>query len=300
MLKHLLSAGVSAALIVPSFAFALELAPLQATSSAPERATTSTSSGRTPSSDPQEANADYLLEIDGIKGESKSSSSPSLKPIEKGSPVRVPGVERDEIGITEEEQEANTDYLLEIDGVKGESTKGRVPGVEPDEIDLKNADDTSKKKGNVEYEWKVEEGESAPPPGVEPDELAVPDDAQPITPDFGILLGGSGGDGDDEEITPMEELILNGLKEEGAPAETLSLNYDKIKTTSTKTVKLFGFIPVDAEVTVEVDAKGEANVHYPWWAFLASGKDSDSLGEQIVTSLSNVLKNKQSQIESLQ
>lgn len=251
-------------------------APARATSSAPAREGAS-------SSDPQAAKTDVFLEIKGVDGESKEkggtedinigvgelqeSARPGVEPDEIDSkatdePSRTPGVEPDEIDYDEEQKAA--DYFMKFDTIEGESkdtkssaAKGNVPGVEPDEIDV-----------------------------------AIDEDPQPVMPDFGILLGGDTDDDDEEALTPMEELILNGLKEEGAPAETLSLNYEKIKTKVKDDVKLFGLFAMDLTVEVEVNQEGEATVDYPWWSFLVSGKEGDTLGEAIAQVLSNVFKTK--------
>lgn len=207
-------------------------------------------------------------EIDVMVNE--SSSAPARKgnvevnwKVEEGE--SAPGVEPDEIGVMEDPEEASTDYLLKLGGVDGESTKNTVPGVEPEEIDV----------------------------AVNP---------QPLTPDFSILLGGGSDSGESEALTEAQqsavaEILLQGMQEQGAPAETMSLNFEKIKTTSKQQVKLLGFIPVNVDVTVEVDAEGEAVVSYPWWGFLAAGKD-DSIGETILTALSTVLTTKHDTIKN--
>lgn len=289
------------ALLLPASSFALTVAPMRATtSSAPARAVASSSAmtitpipaepqeGTSIEPDeidvadpPQEGSTDYLLEIGGVEGESTkggtASSAAASQPkgnkgnvdfnwkVEEGE--SAPGVEPDEIDAQDDPQEASTDYLLKLGGVEGESTKGNVPGVEPDEID-------------------------------------VATDPEPLTPDFGILLGGGSSSGDDEEGLTEEqqsevaEILLQGLQEQGAPAETLSLNYEKIKTRATQLVKFLGFIPMTISATVEIDAEEQVKVKFPWWSFLVSGKDGDSLGQQIFTSLSNVLKTKHDTVKN--
>lgn len=176
----------------------------------------------------------------------------------------APGVEPDEIDAQADPQEAS-DMFLEIKGIEGESTKNQVPGVEPDEID-------------------------------------VAADPEPLTPDFGILLGGESEDDPEslteEQQTAVAEILLQGLQEEGAPTETLSLNYEKIKTTTKQSVKLLGIIPMEIEATVEIDAEEQVKVKFPWWSFLVSGKDSDALGQSIFTSLSNVLKTRHDTVKN--
>ncbi len=203
-------------------------------------------------------------------------------------------------------QEASTDYLLKLEGVKGESTKGAVPGVEPEEIDVME----EPQEASTDYLLKLEgvKGESTKGnvPGVEPDEIDVAVSPQPVMPDFGILLGGGASSDDDsageslanENRTKVEEILLQGMQAEGAPAESISLNYEKIKTKAKQTVKFLGFIPMDITATVEIDADAKVSVKYPWWSFLVSGKDGDSLGAQIFSSISNVLKTKHDTIKN--
>src|SRR3989344_4675203 len=184
--------------------------------------------------------------------------------VEEGESAAVPGVEPDEIDVADDgEQEGRTDALMEIDTIKGEDAEGT--SIEPDEIDAN-------------------------------------DNGEPITPNFSILLGG--GSGDDADDVPEEnraevaEILLEGMQADGMPTESVSLNFGKIKTTVKQTVKLFGFIPIAATATVEIDAEQQVKVKFPWWAFLASGKNKESLGQQVFTALSNVLKTKHDTIKN--
>lgn len=308
MQKALISVALAASIAMPAAAFAqTTAAPMRATaSSAPARAAVTASSAaptrvEAPSSEPQEASTDYLLKLGGVEGESTKGATP--------------GVEPDEIDVMvsdEETRGGNVEYEWKVE--EGE----KMEGVEPDEIDAameqaaegqtaSTESTRGTKKGNVEYEWKVEEGESAPPANTGFDRVDAPSDPQPITPDFSILLGGGGGGGSDDdegdELTEetrsaVADILLKGMQEEGAPSETLSLNFEKIKTTAKQSVKLFGFIPLSITATVEIDADGNAEVSYPWWSFLVGGKDGDSLGKSIVASLSNVLKTKHDTIKN--
>ncbi|MEQ1849739.1 MAG: hypothetical protein ABL890_04070 [Candidatus Peribacteraceae bacterium] len=237
-------------------------------SSAPARATTSAASSQSPVTDVKQA--------EGQDG---------------GVNTAVGDINGDSTGGTE----AGTDYLLKLGGVEGESEEGRAPGVEPDEIDNNITDEeAAKKKGKVDTTWKVEEGQKAAVPGAEPDEIDVMEEPEPVMPDFSILIGGGSPDVRDDETTnsPLEELILNGMKEEGVPVDQISLNYEEFKFTAKKTVKLFGFIPVSATATVEYDAESKAKVTFPWWTFFATGKDADSLIDQISAALTNVVRSK--------
>ena len=173
-------------------------------------------------------------------------------------------------------------------------------GNNPSQSDTVASPGTGEGKGKVEYDWKVEEGESAP--AIEPDEIDVADDSEPITPDFGILLGGGGGGIDDDEAeegrAAVADILLQGMQEAGMPAENVSLNFEKIKTKVSQPLKLFGIFPMSAAVTVEIDAEERVQVRFPWWAFLASGKQGDALGERVVSAISNVLKTKHDTIKN--
>jgi hypothetical protein len=176
----------------------------------------------------------------------------------------------------------------------------------------KEEEEKPKSSGNVEYEWKVEEGESAPAQGI--DEVKTQDGPQPVTPDFSILLGGGGseatggvsvaagdvnGDGlTDAKRAEIAEVLKQGMQEAGVPVESLSINFEKIQTTVKHKVHLFGFIPVMAQADIEIDAKSEVQVKFPWWSFLASGADGKVLGVEVMTQLSNVLKTKHDTVKN--
>lgn len=225
-----------------------------------------------------DAATDYYLKLGGVEGETTSAPAPATRTVE---PLRAetagtpdePGSAAVTGTVTTAPQEASVDAFLKIDGVEGEA-----------------------KKGNVEMQWKVEEGEkAAEAPGV----TDVAPDAQPLTPDFSILLGG--GSDEDEEAqegrAAAAEILLQGMQEAGAPAEQVSLNYEKIKTKLRQDLKLFGLIPVRASVEVEVDAEERVTVRFPWWAFLASGKQAD-LGERVFATLSDVLKTRHDAVKN--
>lgn len=181
---------------------------------------------------------------------------------------------------------ANTDVYLELDGVGGETSN--KPGVEPDEIDNKMTDeDAAKKKDNVEHNWKVEEGQKTP--SVEPDEIDVADEAEPTIPGFDILFSGyldHDDDGDtiptmDEEVElKVEKILLDEMQAKGVPVESITLNFAKIEMVRSEDLKLFGFIPVSASTTIEIDTAQNVIVSYPWWSFLATGKDEETVGKE--------------------
>jgi hypothetical protein len=170
------------------------------------------------------------------------------------------------------------------------------------EIDTIEGDTGEAKKGNVEYNWKVEEGEKGAVEGVGDVKANT---AQPITPDFSILLGG-GGSTDDAEFKGGVSVAagdVNGLTEEekeiflqavkmhaqvtsgkglenfahgvlvqNASMEEIALNFEKIKMSHRAQAKLLGFIPISIKEQVEVESEGETlgkvRVKMPWFNFL--------------------------------
>ncbi|MBI2048674.1 MAG: hypothetical protein HYT30_01990 [Parcubacteria group bacterium] len=287
------------------------------------------------------AASDYLLKLDGVKGETTSApatetttraDTTTVSPPATGATTGATQTSVGTIAAPTKPQEAGADMFLEIEGVKGESTGD------------------TKAKGSVEYEWKVEEGESAPvrPAVGDIDDGAA--DPQPLTPDFSILLGGgidddcddNGKDGTcddarksgepedcddaDKDGCPdgsqsaetehskdifvnnanptaaraaVADILLKGAQEEGAPVESLSLNFTKIEMKlHNQDAKLFGFIPVSIPATAEMDASQIVKVKFPWWVMLTTGTDADGLGDGIFTALSNVLKTKHDTIKN--
>ena len=263
------------------------------------------------------ASVDYFLEIDGVKGETKNTTSSATTQLqvtavtsgdstktddstrdgsEDSSTGSASGSTReDKTNSTEDPQEASADYFLKIDGVEGESTES------------KESTSTSKHKGKVEYGWKVEEGEALQ--GVEPDEIDFASSSESLMTSFGVLLGGSDSDNDGEETeeekgqaethrSEVAKIVLQTLQEDEVPMETLSLNYEEIKASLKHEIKLFGFIPVSTTATVKIDNENKIKVRFPWWAFLASGKDSDNLGQSIFNAISSILETKHDTIKN--
>jgi hypothetical protein len=219
---------------------------------------------------------------------------------------------------------AATDYYLKIDTMEGEST---TQSTSQTELKLRgdgSVDDTQ--GGNVEFEWQVEEGEKAQDGG-DPDrpviqgsvpnnqsgekggtedinigvgELNMSAGEQESATNFGILLGG--GSENEEEAQKnrdkVAKILLEGMKETDIPVESISLNFEKITTKSNAEVKLFGFIPLSAQATVEIDAEQRVKVKFPWWAFLASGKNKEELGQRVFTTLSDVLKTRHDTVKN--
>lgn len=212
------------------------------------------------------ASTDYLLEIDGVKGES------SAKPTTTAPTRLTPSTS------TEEQSKPEVEFKVE----KGEALQNT--GVEPDEIDFKATDDGEQEKkggkGNVEYGWKVEEGEKA------------------ARSNFAVLFG-AGNEISEQQRSEVASILLAGLAEGDRPAETLSLNYEEIKMSTKQSLKLFGFIPVSALVNVEVSKDMQTQVSYPWWAFLASGKDKTGLSSYVVNTLLEVMSEKTLEISKV-
>ncbi len=214
------------------------------------------------------------------------SSAITIAPIE--ATVATPTPSRAETTIappSSEPQEASTDYLIKIPPIDGEDPK----------------------EGNVEYEWKIEKGEKAT--SIEPDEIDIADKSEPLTPDFGILLGGGIDIDDDGDLinTKTEDgrralgaLLLEGVVALDAPVESILVKTNKIEAITIKQqVRLFGVISISMSPRVEIDERNEVSVHYPWWAFFASGKDDkEALGLRVYETISNVLKTKHDTVKN--
>lgn len=284
-MKNLSLVLIGASLIMPGPAHAAAVSPVSVVqSSAPARAAASSSpalparavTSAAASNDPQKANTDYILEIDDVEGESTEAA----------------GIEPDEIDV----RAAASSAAARMEDKDVQRKEGEpVRGIEPDEIDV--ADEPQEASTDAFLKIKDIPSASTETPGVEPDEIDVAADPEPLTPDFGILLGEGGSDDEEEELTEEQriaaaQVLLEGMQEQGAPAETISLNVEKIETTARQQVRLFGFIPMTVNATVEINAEGKTSVSYPWWAFLAGGKDGDALGAEVLSALTTVMKAK--------
>ncbi|MBS3903180.1 MAG: hypothetical protein KGZ30_02255 [Anaplasmataceae bacterium] len=237
------------------------------------------------------AATDYYLKIDGVDGESKATASATtnvkVQSTGKTAPDRATG-----------NTSADGSVEVVVDASVGGTTQaGESTG---------SSTSSSKSKGNVEYNWKVEEGEKME--GVEPDEIDYDGEAQPLTPDFSILLGGGSGDDGEaekettnlgEEVrTAVAAILLDGVKEKGMPMESISFNFEKIQARVAQPVKLFGFIPMTVNADVEIDAESQVKVQFPWWSFLATGKDGDNLGQRVSGAIADVLKTKHDTVKN--
>ena len=209
------------------------------------------------------ASTDYYLKIDGVEGESSA-------PARAGTTTTI-------TTTNAEPQEGATDALLEIKGIDGEA-----------------------KKGNVEMNWKVEEGEKSP--GVEPDEIDVNDDGEegsandrlvnagpkegwPAGGGVSVAAGDINGWSDDDkrafmsnvkawaEVKSEQELknFAKGiLLADDQPAETLSLNYEKIKFTHNVPAKFLGIFNSSLTASTEIATDLKVKVKFPWYGFLFS------------------------------
>ena len=80
----------------------------------------------------------------------------------------------------------------------------------------------------------------------------------------------------DEELT----LYAVGVAQADEEIEDIEIKDDSVMVESEETVRLFGFIPVEADrtVTVGTNEDGEVTdveVDYPWWGFLAAKAGAD-------------------------
>jgi len=164
------------------------------------------------------------------------------------------------------------------------------------------------KKANVEVSWKVEEGEKLTPVFLEIDTVkgessdtreagsgndrlksAGPVDGWP-SGGVHIAAGDINGLTDEERQTflttvktwaevrseqDMQNFALGVMMQKEQPAESLSLNYEKIRFTYNMPAKLFGFIPTSYRAEVAIDRGDNDNwdfdrvkVKFSWYAFL--------------------------------
>ncbi|MEK7660396.1 MAG: hypothetical protein AAB343_04300, partial [Patescibacteria group bacterium] len=186
------------------------------------------------------------------------------------------------------------------------ATTTTTTSIEPDEIDVSATGDGTEKKGNVEINWKVEEGSKSNTGGTV-DGVTPGNDPEPVTPDFGILLGGGNDNDDSESNTPaateegraeVAKIILADLIERGVPVQSVLINSEKVETKVEHRVKLLALFSVNTTATVEIDANEQVKVKFPWWAFLASGKDKEGVGDRVFTAISNVLKTKHDTVKN--
>ena len=275
--------------------------------SAPARATTTGTSAAdievkvTPPIDPQKASVDMFLEIEGVKGESKDdpkkgSAAPSETVIDggtiKGETAKKGGnvefewkVEEGESGpvrpaigdITGDGQSLTPDFSILFGGGDDDDCEdGGKDGCGDDRCAKGDNDcDDSDKDGYPNSDNSQRAG------GAEHSKDVFVNNADPAAARAAIA-----------------ELLLKGAQEAGAPIESLSLNFTKIEMKARQDAKLFGIIPFVVKATVEIDADSRVKVKFPWWSFLVSGTDPDTLGQTISNSVSNVLKTKHDTVKN--
>ena len=175
--------------------------------------------------------------------------------------------------------------LLEIDTIRGES---------PDD----------EKKGNVEINWKVEEGQKLVPVfleigGIDGEATAAQANDRLVNagPSTGWPAGGVYvASGDVNGLTTeqkqaflatvktwaevkseqdLQNFAVGVMMQEAQPAESLSLNYEKIKFTYNMPAKWLGIIPASYKAEVSIDKGdnenwdfGRVKVKFPWYSFL--------------------------------
>ncbi|KKT11521.1 MAG: hypothetical protein UV92_C0042G0011 [Parcubacteria group bacterium GW2011_GWA1_43_27] len=196
--------------------------------------------------------------------------------------INIGGTEDINIGVGES---SAGPALLEIDTIRGES---------PDD----------EKKGNVEINWKVEEGQKLVPVFLEiggidgeATETSANDRLVNAGPSTGWPAGGVYvASGDVNGLTTeqkqaflatvktwaevkseqdLQNFAVGVMMQEAQPAESLSLNYEKIKFTYNMPAKWFGLIPASYKAEVSIDKGnndnwdfGRVKVKFPWYSFL--------------------------------
>lgn len=95
----------------------------------------------------------------------------------------------------------------------------------------------------------------------------------------------SGSSSDDALKSRFEKLI-----EEKEHVKDISSDDSKVKTVYKQRGKLFGFIPVWMNVRSEVRAGGTAEVHYPWYSFLARVVGGKVSSETVLENTASVSK----------
>lgn len=228
------------------------------------------------------ASTDYYIKIDGVDGEStKSNTAPQrtevnaqsvktaevqtypYRPTPDEKPQPTPGVEREEIGFTDDNDDGDenaTNFGVLLEGGSGEDATG---------------EDVQEGKGNVEYGWKVEEGERISVEARELQELGE-EEKQEFLSEVKTFA----------ELQSKQDLenFARGILLEDENLLKVQFNPKKLSVSRKASGKLLGFIPVI--YTEEMVASGEdgsdveITVKLPWWSFLLS-PDIDP--EELVT-----------------
>ncbi|MEX0931208.1 MAG: hypothetical protein WDZ88_00495 [Candidatus Paceibacterota bacterium] len=257
------------------------------------------------------AQAMYYVEFDGVDGESSASSESSAGSVRSDTdaearPTRA-SADGEAVACTADARQCpDGSYVgrvapsCEFAECPSEETKERDTREQDSEDMPRDKEEGSREQEESDREQasgyiKIDDvkGESRENKGIEPDEIDISVDDSRRATNFAVLLGG-GNDGGEEE--PSEERrsevaknVLVGLRERGIPAEGMSYDSERIETKVSNRIRLFGFIPITTQATVEIDSNAEVSVRYPWWSFLASGKRKSELGTEVSTNLSAVL-----------
>ena len=208
------------------------------------------------------------------------------------------GTEDINIGVgelQEAKKKGNVEYDWKVE--EGESAPSAPLG-------LDSAGSDTEKKGNVEINWKVEEGEKLTPVfleigGIDGEAAAgrANDRLQPAGPVTGWPAGGvfvASGDvngltteqkqaflatvktwAEVQSEQDLQNFAVGVMMQEAQPAESLSLNYEKIKFTYNMPAKWLGIIPASYKAEVSIDKGdnenwdfGRVKVKFPWYSFL--------------------------------
>ena len=208
------------------------------------------------------------------------------------------GTEDINIGVgelQEAKKKGNVEYDWKVE--EGESAPSAPLGLDSGLPD-------TEKKGNVEINWKVEEGEKLTPvfleiggidgeaaAGSANDRLQT---AGPVTgwPKGGVFVASGDVNGLTDEQKKnflatvkawaevkseqdLQNFAVGVMMQEAQPAESLSLNYEKIKFTYNMPAKWLGIIPASYKAEVSIDKGknenwdfGNVKVKFPWYSFL--------------------------------
>lgn len=269
------------------------------------------------------ADAASYMKFDGVDGESADASTQTqmtltAQPVSEPTRVQTTtqtdtdtdgeGAKKGNVEYTwkVEEGEGITPVLLEIDGVKGESTdtSRKDDGIKDHTWKLEQAQ-ASRSAGGGGGEGKVQVStfgneESSEKGGTEDINIGVGENA---------MRGGiSVAAGDIDGLTAEErqeflaaakahaevrsqqdlEIFAKGVLLEDEQVEQISLNFEKIQVKHQARAKLFGLFPLSIIEEVEVDTQGEdagrVKVKLPWFSFLLSTESSEQELQGVVES----------------
>lgn len=163
-----------------------------------------------------------------------------------------------------EEGEKAMPALLELDGVKGESSDKPKPQKSGEGTSGGQAGKTSK-VDSITIKQSMKGGVSVATGDVNGDGVSAEEKQE-----FMLLVREHARVQSEQDLTNFAKGILL----ENTQAEHISLNYEKIQVKTRGTGKLIGFIPISFVQQVEIDADGEGagkvRVKMPWYSFLLS------------------------------